>query len=169
MDDDIKLEPIVPENIDQSSQVNKLFEALSKAQKEIGTAHKDKSNPFFRSKYADLTACWDACRDPLSKNGLCIIQIPGKAEKGMLKLTTMLGHSSGQFIKSHCYAPLTKNDPQGFGSTLTYLRRYGLCAIAGISPADDDGNAGSMGSKPKVPVKKKESSAVSQPKTSDGF
>lgn len=131
---------------EQSGDVGALFEALSKAQGEIEGAAKGKENPHFRSKYADLASVWDACRAPLSKNGLCVIQQP--FTRGALAgIRTQLGHASGQWIA--CVATTTPKDngPQAYGSCLTYLRRYGLSAFVGVAPEDDDGE-GAEGRRP---------------------
>lgn len=119
-----------------------LFAALSKAQAELKGATKDSTNPHFRSRYSDLESCWDACREALSKNGLSVTQHPSDSIKdGHISLTTMLGHSGGHTLCSTFSVPLAKMDAQSVGSALTYMRRYALCAIVGISPTDDDGNA----------------------------
>lgn len=123
-----------------SEAVDELFSAMSKVQAEVSNAHKSESNPFFKSKYADLKSCWDACRDALTKNGISVIQMPVACETG-IAITTMLTHSSGQWIKSTLPVPVSKNDAQGVGSAITYGRRYGLSAMVGIAPEDDDGNA----------------------------
>jgi hypothetical protein len=125
-----------------SENINELAAALAKAQGEITGALKDSANPFFKSKYADLASCWDACRKPLSDNGLAIIQSPEVTGEG-LTLTTLLTHSTGQWIKN-VFRMLPKDDtPQGVGSALTYARRYALTALIGIAQVDDDGNAAS--------------------------
>ena len=123
---------------EQSAQVNELFAALAKAQADIEGAEKGKINPAFRSKYADLASVWEACRAPLSKNGLCVIQQPFM-RGNQVGLRTQLGHASGQW--SACVALTTPKDngPQALGSCLTYLRRYGLSAFVGVCPEDDDG------------------------------
>lgn len=111
--------------------------AMAKAQGEMATAKKDSDNPFFKSKYADLSAVWEACRQALSKNNLSVIQTTGENDKGMF-LTTTLCHSSGQWI-SGIYPIITqKQDPQGMGSAITYARRYALAAMVGVAPADED-------------------------------
>jgi hypothetical protein len=120
-----------------SEQINELMGALAKAQGTMQNASKDKSNPFFKSKYADLASVWEACRESLSSNGLAVTQTISKNETGML-LITLLGHSSGQWIKSEMTITLAKNDLQSVGSALTYARRYSLSSIVGISPDDDD-------------------------------
>jgi hypothetical protein len=125
-----------------SENMNELASALAKAQGEVTGALKDSANPFFKSKYADLASCWDACREPLSKNGLAIIQSPEITAEG-LTLTTLLIHSTGQWIKN-VFRIVPKDDtPQGVGSALTYARRYALTSLIGIAQVDDDGNAAS--------------------------
>ena len=124
----------------QSEQINELATALSKAQSEIQGAKKDCANPFFKSKYADLSSVWDACREPLTKNGLSVIQTTGERD-GKQYLYTLLAHSSGQWIKSEMVILLGKPDIQSLGSAITYSRRYSLAMIAGVCPEDDDGNA----------------------------
>lgn len=132
-----------------SDPINELAAALVKAQAAIQPALKDKTNPAFRSRYADLTAIWDACREALTSNGLCVIQMPhDSAESGRVALTTILLHTSGQQISTTVSAPLVKQDAQGVGSALTYLRRYSLAAMVGVvTDDDDDGNAASKAPK----------------------
>ena len=105
-------------------------------------AKKDSVNPHFKSKYADLASVWDACREPLTKNGLSVIQMPGKDEVGYY-VETVLAHSSGEFVSCKLHIVPIKDDPQGLGSSITYARKYALAAIAGIAPddSDDDGEA----------------------------
>lgn len=125
--------------LNQSEQINELAAALAKAQGEIKSAKKDTANTFFKSKYADLDAVWEAARVPLSKNGLSVIQTTDHSSTGTgLVLVTTLCHSSGQFIKGIYPIVPIKNDPQGQGSALSYGRRYALAAIVGITQADDD-------------------------------
>lgn len=143
-------EPIIPPNItpvtgetfSSSIVIGKLAEALAKAQGAIHGAKKDANNPFFHSKYADLASVWEACREPLSKNGLAIIQLPGSTEAGMF-VDTILTHSTGEWISSRLFMTPVQDSPQGIGSAITYARRYGLQAMVGIAPEDDDGNAAS--------------------------
>lgn len=123
-----------------------LFAALAIAQKEIVGAVKDASNPFFKSKYADLSSVWDACHGPLNANGICIIQLPASDPKNpdVVTVTTVLGHSSGQWISCSLSLRPTKADAQGMGSAISYARRYTMAAITGVSYIeDDDGNAAS--------------------------
>lgn len=125
-----------------SSNLDALGAALAKAQAQVKGAKKDSANPFFKSSYADLSSVWDACREALTSNGLSVVQLPGFAD-GIATLDTILLHSSGQWICGTAGAPLGKQDAQGVGSAITYLRRYALAAVASVSPEDDDGNAAS--------------------------
>ncbi len=118
-----------------------IFAALAAAQMEMGKAIKDTKNEHFRSKYADLASVMDACLGALNRNGICVIQPTGENENGVRFVETILAHSSGETVS--CRVPLivNKNDMQGYGSAVTYARRYGLMSMAGIAPEDDDGNA----------------------------
>jgi hypothetical protein len=127
----------------KSETIGALAAALAKAQTAIDAAEKNKANPAFRSKYADLASIWDACRDALTANGLSVAQFAEDSEPGTLRLTTMLLHTSGEWIAGTMALPLAKQDPQGYGSACTYARRYGLAAMVGVCPDDDDGNAAS--------------------------
>jgi len=123
-----------------SPTIGELAKALTAAQSEITPAKRDSVNPHFRSKYADLASCWDAVRGPLAKHGLALSQLVG-GDGETVRLTTMLIHSSGEFIGSDAVLRLAKHDPASCGSTLTYLRRYGLSAIVGLSSTEDDDGA----------------------------
>ena len=126
--------------MNQSESIAALAAALSKAQASITGALKDSANPFFKSKYADLASCWDACRKPLTDNGLAVIQTIEPGE-GRAVLVTTLCHASGEWIKSYCPI-LTKDDsPQALGSAITYARRYALAAMCGLAQVDDDAEA----------------------------
>lgn len=132
--------------MNRSEQIHELAAALAKAQAQIEGAVKDKTNPAFRSRYADLGAVWDAIRYPMTAHGLSIVQGLERTDGGVA-CETMLMHSSGQWIASRFEVPVSKQDAQGFGSAATYVRRYALQAMAGIAPVDDDGN-GAVGSAP---------------------
>ena len=127
-----------------SESIAALAGALAKAQLQIEPASKNATNPHFRSHYADLASIWDACRGPLNTNGLSIVQFPCDGEVGRTGLCTMLLHSSGEWISEVVTTRSQKDDPQGLGSALTYLRRYALAAVVGVTATeDDDGNAAS--------------------------
>jgi hypothetical protein len=117
-----------------------IAKAFVKAQKEFGTAHKTSNNPFFKSKYADLSVVIAAVLDSLNNNGIALIQNCHESDTGVIVETIFL-HESGESIScGRLSVPAAKNDPQGYGSALTYGRRYSLMAACGIAPEDDDGN-----------------------------
>lgn len=123
--------------------MDKIASALVKAQKAFGPALKDKTNPAFRSKYADLGACIEAVMDALNSNGIALIQKQHPHDGGVT-VETVFVHESGEvFSAGMLSVPAAKQDPQGYGSALTYARRYSLMAACGIAPEDDDGNAAS--------------------------
>ncbi|MFA5286184.1 MAG: ERF family protein [Smithellaceae bacterium] len=128
----------------QSETIGKLAEALAKAQAVIENAKKESDNPFFKSKYADLSSIWEACRKPLTDNGLSIVQSPVflTEHPDMVGLDTRLCHSSGEWLEGRIVMKPVKSDPQSYGSCLTYLRRYSLQSFISIcAEVDDDGNA----------------------------
>lgn len=123
-----------------STNIASIAKALSAAQAEIENATKNAENPHFKSGYADLSAIWDACRAPLTKNGLSVTQTVHR-EGANIVLHTTLMHISGECIRGEMPLLMTRNDMQGLGSALTYARRYSLAAMVGIAQEDDDGNA----------------------------
>ena len=129
-----------------SDEFTELAKAMIKVQQAIRPANKDSYNDYTKSKYATLGSVQDACRDALIENGIWVTQFP--VNVGMINtlgLVTKLVHiDSGQWQSSVLVMPLPKNDPQGYGSALTYARRYGLCALVGIVTEDDDGSAASI-------------------------
>lgn len=133
----------------KSATIGELAKALCNVQSKLAGAKKDSTNPFFKSKYADLAACWDACRDLLSANGLSVVQTTSVEEGWELVLDTVLMHTSGEWIDGQLPVKLVKSDPQGLGSAITYARRYALCAIVGICPEDDDGESAVKRTPPK--------------------
>lgn len=139
--------------------------ALVAAQAKMGKALKDSENPHFRSKYADLSSVMAACMPALNAEGIAVIQ-PTTDEDGQRYVKTILLHgASAETLE--CRVPLivNKNDMQGYGSAVTYARRYGLMCMAGIAPEDDDGNAAANAApkyepKQRRPERKTEPSAV---------
>ncbi len=129
-----------PRHFRRSDSIATLAGALAKAQGAMDGAKKDAANPFFKSKYADLASVWDAIREPLSANGLAVIQFPRSTAEGV-EVETLLCHDSGEWVAETLTLPVGKYDPQGVGSAITYARRYGLQSITGVAPEDDDGNA----------------------------
>jgi len=132
-------DPPASSGVRMSPTVGKLGDALAKAQAEMEGAAKDATNPHFRSKYADLASIRDACR-PLAKFGIAFLQ-PTRAEGPHVTVTTLLLHSSGEWIAEDLTLTAGQNTPQAVGSAITYGRRYGLAAMVGIAPEDDDGEA----------------------------
>lgn len=132
----------------KSEQINELALALSKVQGEIEGAIKDAMNPHFKSKYADLTSCWESCREQLSKHEIAVVQSNDDTDTHLC-LTTTLIHKSGQWIDGTLKMERKVDDKgarkdmnaQQIGSAITYFRRYALCSMIGICPEDDDANA----------------------------
>lgn len=136
-------EPVIHIGCVTSPSIAALAAALAKAQGEMGVAVKDASNPFFKSKYADLASVSEACRGPLSKNELAFLQ-PLSASGAHVTVTTILAHSSGEWISQALTITAKDESAQSIGSAATYGRRYGLMSMVGIAPDDDDdGNAAS--------------------------
>lgn len=115
--------------------------ALVKAQKKFSPALKSSTNPHFKSKYADLSACVEAVIDALNESGIALIQRTHECESGVMVETVFMHESGEVFEAGKLHVPAGKQDPQGYGSALTYARRYSLMAACGIAPEDDDGNA----------------------------
>lgn len=126
--------------LQKSESIQNLSTALCKFQGAVEKIKKTETNPFFKSKYADLPEILDAIREPLLENGLSVVQMP----VGENELTTILMHSSGEYIMSTMKMNPVKNDPQGLGSCITYMRRYCISACLNLNiDKDDDGNAAS--------------------------
>jgi hypothetical protein len=128
--------------MNKSESIKELAIAMCKAQSEMGGAHKGANNPFFKSKYADLGAVIEAVKEPFATNGLSYVQFPIENNE-RIGIETILMHKSGEWLSNEFTVKLTKQDAQGAGSAITYCRRYGLQAVAGIPSEDDDGNAAS--------------------------
>ena len=127
--------------------------ALVKAQKAFGPALKTATNPHFRSRYADLSTCVEAVIDALNDNGIAMIQKCYDCSTGIMVETVFI-HESGEMLECGILqVPASKQDPQGYGSALTYARRYSLMAACGIAPEDDDGNSAVRSTKPIVEAK----------------
>jgi len=117
--------------------------SLVKAQKGFGPALKTATNPHFRSKYADLSACIEAVIDALNDNGIMLMQPTHLCESGVIVETIFLHESGEQLSGGKLHVPASKHDAQGYGSALSYARRYSLMAACGIAPEEDDGNSAS--------------------------
>jgi hypothetical protein len=121
--------------------MQKIATALVKAQLAFAPALKTSTNPHFRSRYADLAACVEAVIDSLNANGIALIQKTHDSDNGVA-VETLFVHESGETMSGGIlHVPAAKHDPQGYGSALTYARRYSLMAACGIAPEDDDANA----------------------------
>lgn len=142
--------------MERSESIQKLTEAMVKAQAAMRTALKKSDNPYFRSKYADLAEIWEVARGPLNQNGLCLLQPVSSQDAGSVTVTTVLAHVSGEFISEQFTVyprpekPKDKNgtplqgapefvSPQGMGSAVSYARRYALQGLLAIATDDDDG------------------------------
>jgi len=128
-----------------SAEITKLAEAMIQVQQTLSPALKDAENTFTNSRYATLHSVMNACRDALLDHGIWLTQYPVSVEANQLGLVTKVVHAeTGQWQASLLTMPLPKNDPQGYGSAMTYARRYGLSALIGIvTENDDDGEMAS--------------------------
>jgi hypothetical protein len=117
--------------------------ALAAAQMMMGKALKQNTNPAFKSKYADLGSVMDACLPALNANGIAVIQPFFDDETGRYIKTIFIHGESGEHMECRVPLIILKNDMPSLGSAVTYARRYGLMAMAGVAPEDDDGNAAS--------------------------
>lgn len=139
--------------MNKSESIANLSKAMSQAFAEIENASKDKTNPHFRSKYADLGNVVDAVKPALLKHGLWFSQVSYDIENHAA-IETVIYHSSGEWLSCGIVSvPVSKVDAQGYGSAMTYARRYSLSAAFGVAPEDDDGNA-AVKAQPKAAPKK---------------
>lgn len=125
-----------------SEHLDQIFTAMAKCQGEMEPAVKDSDNPFFKSKYADLAAVWEAIRPHASKYGLCCNQFASTTPKSA-RITTIIGHTSGQWMRDTCEIWPVKTDPQSMVAASTYARRMGMQAAWCCPAEDDDGNTAS--------------------------
>lgn len=127
-----------------SENINELAKAMSEAQKTMKPASKDAVNPYFKSKYSNISAVWESIRSPLTDNGLTVWQDVITCDK-TVSVSTRIVHSSGQWVEfGPLIIPLLKLDAQVIGSATSYAKRYALCAAVGVvSDDDDDGNLAS--------------------------
>jgi len=144
--------------LNKSESIANLVKALSTLQGELKDADKNALNPHFKSKYADLSEVLGNLRPLLAKNQLALSQFPS-FENGIVSVTSLLAHASGEWIESTASAPATKQDVQGVGSAITYLKRYSAAAIVGMASADQDDDGNSVSTIQKVenkPIVKQE-------------
>ena len=123
-----------------SNEINELAAAMAIAQGQMGAAYKNSSNPHFKSSFADLASISDVIKQPLSENGLSVVQFPINNEQGVA-ITTRVMHKSGQWIEESFGIKPVKAGPQEYGSLISYFRRYALAAIFAIPQTDDDANS----------------------------
>ncbi len=122
-----------------SDKITDLATTMISVQQALTPALKDATNTFTNSSYATLKSVMDVCRETLLQNGIWLTQYPVPVETGHLGLVTKIIHAAtGQWQASLIVMPLPKSDPQGYGSALTYARRYGVSALLGIITEDDD-------------------------------
>lgn len=132
---------VYPDVFTTSDTTTKLVGALLTFNKAIGVIDKDAKNPFFKSDYAPLPSILKALKKPMEDAGLTINHFP----VGDNCLLTRLSHSSGEFYQSLFYMRSVKDTPQDRGSVITYMMRYSVGAVLGLSiDKDDDGNSGTF-------------------------
>lgn len=124
--------------IEHSPSIAALCKALHGAQGQMTGVFKDAKNPHFKNRYASLENVLDTARPALQAHGLSVTQAPGLLVDGAVEITTMLMHSSGEWMRSTLHMPVVKRDPQGVGSAITYGLRYALMAVLGLPPSNDD-------------------------------
>ncbi|WP_019100712.1 ERF family protein [Chromobacterium haemolyticum] len=127
------------EQVLKSESIAMIAPALVQARRDVGVAIKNAVNPHLKNKYADLGAVHDAIDNALDKNDLTPFQTPVASDDAKLHLQTLLIHKSGEYIGGTLVMPMSKQDPQGYGSALTYARRYALAAMLNVTQDDDDG------------------------------
>lgn len=150
-----------------SAEITELAEAMIQVQQSLSPALKDAENTFTNSRYATLHSVMNTCRDALLAQGIWLTQYPVPVNVGQLGLVTKIVHAeTGQWQASLLTMPLPKNDPQGYGSAMTYGRRYGLAALVGIvTENDDDGELACQRGEPVKPVLNPSDSVGIQPIT----
>lgn len=128
-----------------TAEIAELAKAMVAAQSRFTVAIKSDLNPHFKSKYAGIRAVSDAYQKALNDAGLCLLQPPTSSDGLILTQYTILLHTSGQSITSILRAKPVRNDPQGIGSAITYMRRYAAAGMLNVvvDDDDDDGNAAS--------------------------
>ena len=136
----------------KSESIANLVKALSTLQGELKDSSKNAVNPHYKSKYSDLSEVLGNLRPLLAKHQLALSQFPS-FENGIVSVTSLLAHASGEWIESTASAPATKQDVQGVGSAITYLKRYSATSIVGMASADQDDDGKSVSTVPPVIMK----------------
>ena len=148
----------------KSSEITEISKALSEFRKEVKQPLKDANNPFFKSKYVPLENVVEAIDEVAPNHGLSFTQWPVNDGNGNVGVSTMLLHSSGQYIEyDPIYMKPDKQTPQAIGSAITYSKRYSLSAVFGItSDEDDDGNQATGNNQPKQQYNKQQNNRNTQ-------
>lgn len=152
--------------MNKSENIIEIAKALCAVQSKLTGAKKETTNTFFKSSYADLESVWDSIRDLMYENGLSVSQFPCTLENNAPGLETILMHNSGQFISNTVPLISVKQDPQSYGSAITYFRRYALSAVIGQIQVDDDAQT-SMGNQNQEPKHHQSSVKSTQANNSD--
>lgn len=129
-------------SFEASDDIIEFAKAFAKAQAAMGDVLKGSDNAHFKTKYADLGAVVEATLPALNGAGFSVLQ-PPSFDGETVRVSTLILHESGQWMRSTLALRPSKTDPHGVGSAITYARRYGLLAMCGVAPEDDDGNAAS--------------------------
>lgn len=140
-----------------SEQINEIAKALCNAQSIMGGAVRGADNPFFKSKYADLSDVMQVIKEPFAFNGLSYVQFPISTETSV-GVATRLMHTSGQWLEQEFLLPMVKRDPPSGGSCISYCRRYSLAAMAGIPQVDDDAQSAML--KPTIKITSEQSAKI---------
>jgi len=149
--------------MNKSESIASLSKALVLASSEFKPVTMNSTNPFYKSKYADLGAVIETAKPILKNHGLAVSQLV-EGENGQVGITTMLLHESGEWLSSFVTIPVTgQNVAQEAGKAVTYLRRYALAAILGLYADEDTDGEGSHKEQPKAPEKKTESKPIEVP------
>lgn len=146
--------------METSESIAAISPAFSKAQQALESASKSSENPFFNSKYADLSEVMRCIKEVTFINGLCFTQHPSYEGNLVTVETTVIHAESGEYFRSICKTPAPKSDPQGTGSAITYLRRFALASIFGLAQEDDDGNSHAAPQKQSAPAKTQQASSL---------
>jgi hypothetical protein len=133
----------------QSASIKEITAALVQFQRSARPVVKDHVNPHFKSRYADLSDCWQAVREPLAANGLAVIQAT-TIRDGQTVMVTTLAHTSGEWFRGEYPVTPIKADPQSLASAHTYARRYSLTAILGLTATDDDDDGNAAAAPPRT-------------------
>jgi hypothetical protein len=145
-----------------SQNISNIASALLKAQKEMGNAVKDSKNLFFKSKYADLNSVREAVTPALHNNGITVLQL-NTPVNGKEYVETLLLHESGEFISSLTEIVCKEaNNPQAYGSAISYARRYGLGSMLSVGTEDDDGESAMARNNTKTSSAPKEKEVITQ-------